>query len=278
MSGQTNDQSVDGPMTRVKSHLECPVCFNIPRDLPIPSCPSGHIVCRPCKTRVNDCPTCRQPMPPNMTNSLAGALIEQVQHKCKFADQGCKVKMMLKDLVTHEKECPDRTIKCPWPGCGLVVKLNSFDSHALGPDVKHSRIVSLSKWTILRSNALIFGHNTPSMGSIRDSVLGELFHVNLSYHKPRKCFVFSIWLAKSQDFASNYVGDLVIQGDNNKLSYEGIKVSSVENVPSIDKCIEETGNISLCLPTNLAKNVSVKKEVDGAIIESLSVDFSFEKL
>ena len=154
MLGQDSNQLE----ARITSQLECPVCFNIPRELPIPCCPSGHIVCRPCKKRVTDCPTCRRPMPANMTNSLAGALIDQVQHRCKFHDQGCDIKMMLKDLVTHEKECPDRTIKCPVP--------------------------------------------------------------------------------------------------------EGIKVSSVENVPSIDKCLEETPYLmsSLCLSENLAKNMSVEKD------------------
>ena len=74
----------------------------------------------------------------NMTNSLAGALIDQVQHRCKFHDQGCDIKMMLKDLVTHEKECPDRTIKCPVPGCAQIVKLQSFDNHALEDEPYHS--------------------------------------------------------------------------------------------------------------------------------------------
>ena len=75
--------------------------------------PSVNIVCRPCKERVRDCPTCRQPMPANMTNSLAAALIEKVQHRCKFSDQGCEVKMILKDLVTHEKQCLERPIYRP---------------------------------------------------------------------------------------------------------------------------------------------------------------------
>ena len=105
MSGQDSNQLE----ARITSQLECPVCFNIPRDLPISCCPSGHIVCRPCKQRVRDCPTCRQPMPANMTNSLAGALIDQVQHRCKFHDQGCDIKMMLKDQMTRvmsQLECP----------------------------------------------------------------------------------------------------------------------------------------------------------------------------
>ena len=120
-------QSAATAMTGIESHLKCPICFNIPRDLPIPSCPSGHIVCRPCKERVEDCPTCRQPMPANMTNSLAAALIEQVQHSCKFSDQGCEVKMILKDLVTHEKQCPERAVKCPVYRCGQLVTVSAYD-------------------------------------------------------------------------------------------------------------------------------------------------------
>ena len=58
-----------------------------------------------------------------MTNSLAAALIDEVQLKCKFSDQGCKVKMMLKDLVTPEKQCPERTFNCPFNGCAKLVKL-----------------------------------------------------------------------------------------------------------------------------------------------------------
>ena len=212
-----------------------------------------------------------------MTNSVVGALIEQVEHRCKYSDQGCEVKMMLKDLVTHEEKCPDRNIKCPWPGCGYQMKLNSFDSHA--EEREHCTEVGNRKlkWEILINSVSNFEHNESSMGGIK--ALDELFYVNLSYHKPNKCFVFSIWLAKCQDVASEYIADLVIEGDNSKLCYEGMKVSSVENIPTIDKLVKDDGNISLCLPTNLAKNISVKEhEVGEGIVESLSVDFSFKKI
>ena len=107
-----------------------------------------------------------------------------------------------------------------------------------------------------------------------------MFHVNFEYHKPSKCFVISIWLGKSERVASNYEAKLLIEGNNNKkLFFVGLKVNSVENVPSIDKCIEESGIISLCLPLILAKNISVKKQGTGAgIIESLKLSFSFEKI
>ena len=126
-------------------------------------------------------------------------------------------------------------------------------------------------------NGVIF-HPEWTMGCIK--TLDQLFHVNFEYHKPSKCFVISIWLAKSESVASKYVADIVIEGgENKKLSFEGIKVSSVENVPSIDKCIEEIGNISLCLPKNLARNISVKEQGEGVVmIESLSMEFSFKKI
>ena len=108
--------------------------------------------------------------------------------------------------------------------------------------------------------------------------LGELFHLNLAYHKPSNCFVFSIWLAKSHNVASKYRANFAIKGDDSELCYNGIKVISVENTPSIDECIEDTENNFLCLTRNQAKNVSVKKEEGSAIIESLHVDISFEKI
>ena len=274
MSGQGGNQSPSSQLAEIQSQLECPVCFNIPRELPIPSSPSGHIVCRPCKTKVKNCPTCRKPMPEGMINSVVGGLIEKVEHNCKYSDQGCEFKMMLKDLGTHEKECPDRTIACPWHGCGHQVKLNSFESHA----TEHTYTAAGGRaltWKILKNDVSCFGHNESSMGGIK--ALDELFFVNLSYHKPSECFVFSIWLAKGQDVASKYIANLVIEGDNNKLCYEGIQVSSVENVPTIDKLVKDVGNISLCLPKNLARNISVKRQKMGEG-ECLSVEFSFKKI
>ena len=43
----------------IEKLLECPVCYNIPRDLPIPQCPAGHIICKTCRDPVSMCPTCR---------------------------------------------------------------------------------------------------------------------------------------------------------------------------------------------------------------------------
>ena len=44
-----------------EEEFTCPICLEVPRDLPIPSCQAGHIVCRKClpKLKDNNCPTCR---------------------------------------------------------------------------------------------------------------------------------------------------------------------------------------------------------------------------
>ena len=157
------------------------------------------------------------------------------------------------------------------------MKLKNFDTHASEGDKRHSRIFNgRHLWFMILEDDVIcrFTNWTKSI-----MALDELFHVNLAYHKPSKSFVFSIWLAKSQNVASNYKVTLDIEGDNNKLSFDGIKVSSVENVPSIDKCLEETENISLCLPTNLAKKISVKEHWKGfGKLESLKVAVRFKKI
>ena len=111
--------------------------------------------------------------------------------------------MMLKDLGTHEEKCPDRNIKCPWPRCGKHVKLNSFERHA--PEHTYAAVGGMRLvWEILKYDVSLI---ESSMGGIK--ALKELFYVNLSYHRPSKCFVFSVWLAESQDMASKYIANLV---------------------------------------------------------------------
>ena len=100
--------------------------------------------------------------------------------------------------------------------------------------------------------------------------LDQLFHVMFRYHKPIKCFVFSIWLAKSPNVSSNYAVNILIKGENKSLCFDGIKVSSVEDFSSIDKCKEQNGNHFLCLPVDLAKNISIR--------ERLVTTFSFKKI
>ena len=95
-------------VAEVESLLECPVCLTLPRDLPIPSCSSGHIVCQTCRPKVLNCPTCRQKMPKKNKNTVAGSIIEQMEHKCRH--DGCNVKLKLQKIKIHERHCSNEYI------------------------------------------------------------------------------------------------------------------------------------------------------------------------
>ena len=54
-------------VAELQGAVECPVCLVVPREGPVPCCPSGHIICSPCLERLRregrgGCPTCRVPM------------------------------------------------------------------------------------------------------------------------------------------------------------------------------------------------------------------------
>jgi len=111
---------------KLKDKIECPVCMEIPRKGPLPVCPNGHFVCPQCKKE--SCPTCRSNMG-NNKSILAGTIIDNIEHKCKFED--CDESFRLPDLDKHEETCPHRIVSCPHPSCNMKVSLSKLRSHLL---------------------------------------------------------------------------------------------------------------------------------------------------
>ena len=103
--------TLEARMEGIEASIKCVVCENLPRMVPILSCDSGHIICQSCQWKTGSCPKCKNRLPDNMNNPLAEALIRKVEHRCKYKAQGCQVKMLLKDLKTHESDCPDNPDK-----------------------------------------------------------------------------------------------------------------------------------------------------------------------
>lgn len=93
-------------ISSISDELLCPVCMTVPRSLPIPCCPKGHLMCQTCHTSLqNDaCPTCRLPMGGNVS-TVAGALVEKIPHSCRYSHLGCEKMDFLKDIWEHEKYC-----------------------------------------------------------------------------------------------------------------------------------------------------------------------------
>ena len=86
------------------------MCDQIPSSLPIPCCPSGHILCKECKKKIvsngrfgeKPCPVCRSPLGKNNTSYLAGTLISSFTDiPCPNKILGCSFLGTLDGIKTH---------------------------------------------------------------------------------------------------------------------------------------------------------------------------------
>lgn len=91
---------------QLKSKVECPVCYEVPKRTPIPVCPNGHIVCQSCKQET--CPMCREPME-EARSLVAATVVENFLHNCDYITYGCNVvQIKHSDIVEHLDACPYR--------------------------------------------------------------------------------------------------------------------------------------------------------------------------
>eukprot|EP00090_Calanus_glacialis_P042559 TRINITY_DN7546_c0_g1_i1.p1 TRINITY_DN7546_c0_g1~~TRINITY_DN7546_c0_g1_i1.p1 ORF type:complete len:317 (-),score=57.20 TRINITY_DN7546_c0_g1_i1:141-1091(-) len=236
----------EGPASQLQSELEtvveCPVCYNIPRDLPIPCCPAGHIMCTTCRGRVLHCPTCRRQLEDN-TSSLAAALIEKVQHKCLHWDFGCREKNYLGSIVRHEEMCKDRTVQCPGPnGCEEKVQLKEFHRHA----VRNSCTVELKERTKfnLSKGWMQWDGMTLKKGqefNLREDLAWSFFHFSkfeqqfyfsAQYFAAEELFLFYVMVLGGTDATEDFKSSVSIvnAANNSKITFEG-PIMAIDKIP-----------------------------------------------
>ena len=112
--------NVTAPSTQsledLQEDLKCPVCWKMPRSIPVYQCMSGHIFCKECKPRLKTCPVCRIPLGSNQTPRalMTEKLLMKFPFKCQYAENGCQEpNCLLSELEKHEKECEFRLVSCP---------------------------------------------------------------------------------------------------------------------------------------------------------------------
>jgi len=133
LSNSTSEQAVlttkyDSLVTKMQAKVECPVCFDVPKQAPVPVCPNGHVVCQGCKRDL--CPTCRVRMG-HGTSILAVTVIENIPHSCEFQIYGCQATCSIGSLPTHQATCQFRAVKCPNFNCVERVPLTLLAEHTL---------------------------------------------------------------------------------------------------------------------------------------------------
>jgi len=224
-------------LSRLEESLGCPVCYKIPRDVPIPCCESGHIVCQDCRKRVTNCPTCRGRLGSN-TSSLAASQIMFVNHKCKFFFYSCDVKMKLEDIVHHEKSCLERTIKCPNSLCNQEIQLKKFQEHSTENGCAENPAVfgHIFNSASLKMNFYMDKNDNEDEGYqfIPIRVEDLLFYFELFFSVSKQSFIFRVFLLERVETASKYSTRITVSPNSpRKLIYEG-PVLSIEDLPDMD--------------------------------------------
>ena len=70
-------------------------------------------------------------------------------------------------------------------------------------------------------------------------------------------------MGNSKDRAEKYRACIRIGGKtdgDNELSFYGVRVTSIENIPSFDRCMENNGKHFLCIPRILVENICKHSE------------------
>ena len=116
---------------KVTSYCQCPICYNLPRTLPVASCSRGHVICENCRSNVHLCPLCRGSLYNNCTNAVVGLICEAALHSCRFEPFGCGIRGSISNIEMHERGCPERTVHCPFIGCKKEVQMKGFEVHAI---------------------------------------------------------------------------------------------------------------------------------------------------
>ena len=240
------------PVTKLSSMLECPVCLNIPRDLPIPACPAGHIICKSCKasSSVTSCPTCRRRLYYDGTSSLAASMIELVPHKCKFSEYGCKEKDYLSDIKNHEEKCAERTVKCPHGKCGAEVQLRKFVEHINGYNcwtIKEETAFTTSlpsgflKWDGVSKNR---GQEFDLSKEMWSRIYNGNVFIIIKFYPDAKVFVFAVLMAKDPEEVAHYSANITIHNESYETTCK-CPIIPIEECPPEEELINHEGSWSV---------------------------------
>jgi len=94
-------------MESLKTHLECPVCLNVPKVGPIYQCRNGHLLCKECHPRMKCCPLCQIPLE-KLRNLLSEQLVSMIYPEYQFSADRSKTRDVIWKGQLHWRENPPR--------------------------------------------------------------------------------------------------------------------------------------------------------------------------
>lgn len=93
------------------SEMECPVCFDYMLS-PIYQCTNGHSICEPCKSRLTECPVCKNKFQ-ETKNFVLEKMTQHMIYPCKFYKSGCQFSVKATEIRNHENGCEFGPYTCP---------------------------------------------------------------------------------------------------------------------------------------------------------------------
>eukprot|EP00092_Neocalanus_flemingeri_P016758 GFUD01018125.1.p1 GENE.GFUD01018125.1~~GFUD01018125.1.p1 ORF type:complete len:266 (-),score=49.87 GFUD01018125.1:90-887(-) len=118
--------------TKLRSHLECPVCTFLTHNAKYFACKNGHQICEHCYDKVKNCPQgrCEYSSPPTRERLIENMISEaDLKINCQNAGRGCHVEFFRDILIPHESECLFRLVPCPEADCQILVVLSQLEDH-----------------------------------------------------------------------------------------------------------------------------------------------------
>lgn len=113
----------------VQKLMECPVCLETPQFTPIYRCGAGHILCKDCRGKVQNCPICKVELGGERC-LLAEQLLYQLPARCRFFASDCKREFLdREDLKNHQLECPHRPVRCISLFCKRNIQIAKLAEH-----------------------------------------------------------------------------------------------------------------------------------------------------
>jgi len=129
---------------QLKSYLECPICFLLPKGK-IFSCVNSHQICESCYNKLSgtrNCPQgCQFDQPPHRER-VCEALIENSDLELNCSKPGCQVEMRKDHIAADELRCIFRTVPCPVASCQKDFLFKNIDLHI---SEKHKEAVTVNR-------------------------------------------------------------------------------------------------------------------------------------
>ena len=85
--------------------LECPVCLEVPYGIEVINCIAGHIVCGPCRKKINKCGLCNGEFTTGRNYPMEG-IVALLQLKCK--NTLCTETVNFTNVEQHSQVCDYR--------------------------------------------------------------------------------------------------------------------------------------------------------------------------